>query len=533
MSIVSQRPGRAAIATPQAHLARAPRVVIVGAGVGGLAAAVDLAAKGIEVLVLERADTPGGKLREIEVAGACIDAGPTVLTMRWVFDELFAAAGETLERHVRLDRLHILARHAWSERERLDLFADRERTRDAIGDFAGAAEAQRFEEFARRAQHIYRTLEAPFMRAQRPSMAALVGRMGWQGFGDLLRIRAFETLWNALGHYFRDLRVRQLFARYSTYCGSSPFAAPATMMLIAHVEQEGVWAVSGGMRQIAVALAKVASACGATLRFGSHVRAVTTAAGRVSGVTLSTGEHIAATAVVVNADASAIGAGLLGSSIAPAANAVPRERRSLSAVTWNLCTPTHGFPLVRHNVFFSRDYEAEFAQILRQRALPAEPTVYVCAQDRHDEAGTPSTESQRLFCLVNAPADGDLHDGNSRENEQCAERTFKQLERCGLTICRTPATTRMTTPADFNRLYPGTGGALYGAATHGWQASFRRPSARTELPGLYLAGGSVHPGPGLPMATLSGRLAAHCLMADLDLISRSRSVAICGGTSMR
>lgn len=510
-----------------------PRAVIVGAGVGGLAAAADLAAKGIEVLVLERADAPGGKLREIEVAGTRIDAGPTVLTMRWVFDDLFAAAGDTLARHVKLERLQILARHAWSERERLDLFADRERTRDAIGAFAGAAEARRFEEFARRAQHIYRTLEAPFMRAQRPGIAALIGRVGWQGLGDLLRISPFETLWNALGHYFRDPRVRQLFARYSTYCGSSPFAAPATMMLIAHVEQEGVWAVSGGMRQIAVALARVASACGATLRFGSHVHEVTTAAGRVSGVTLSTGEHIAATAVIINADASAIGAGLLGSSIAPAGNAVPRERRSLSAVTFNLCAPTHGFPLVRHNVFFSRDYEREFTQIFRQRALPAEPTVYVCAQDRHDEAGAPSAEPQRLFCLINAPADGDLHDGNSRENEQCAERTFNQLKRCGLHICRTAATTRITTPADFNRLYPGTGGALYGPATHGWQASFRRPSARTELPGLYRAGGGVHPGPGLPMATLSGRLAAQCLMADLDLTSRSRSVAICGGTSMR
>jgi 1-hydroxycarotenoid 3,4-desaturase len=509
----------------------AARVAVIGAGIAGMACAVELAARGLQVVVLERAETPGGKLREVQVAGTRVDVGPTVLTMRWVFDELFAAAGESLEQHLTLRRLNILARHAWDEREHLDLFADREQTKNAIGEFAGATEARGYEDFARRAREIYRTLEEPFIRSQRPSVPGLVGRVGWRRLGDLLRIKPFETLWGVLGEHFRDPRLRQLFARYATYCGSSPFAAPATMMLIAHVEQEGVWSVAGGMHQLAVTLARVAAARGAELRFESEVRDVTVKHGRACGVILASGEYLPVDAIVANADASAIAAGLLGRAIAPVAARVLPERRSLSALTWAVHAQARGFALTRHNVFFSGAYESEFEQIFKRRQLPADPTVYVCAQDRDCDA-TP-IGPERLFCLINAPADGDLRDFNAGEIEQCERRTFKRLECCGLTISQQHATMQITTPNGFNRLFPGTGGALYGRATHGWQASFRRPGARTQLSGLYLAGGSVHPGPGVPMAALSGRLAAAALMADLDLISRSHGVVTRGGMSMR
>ena len=503
------------------------RIVIVGAGMAGLAAAIDLARQGLEVSVLERAGAPGGKMREVAVDGARLDAGPTVFTMRWVFESLFADAGASLAGCLTLRPAGILARHAWAGRDMLDLHADPARTEDAIGQFAGAAEARGYRAFCDEARRIYRTLESTFIAAPRPSPLSLVRSVAAQGIGGLWSIRPFETMWDALGRHFRDPRLRQLFGRYATYCGSSPFLAPATLMLVAHVEQEGVWLVEGGMHRVAAAMAALAEAHGATIRYGADVAEVCTAGGRVSGVRLAD-EHVAADAVVVNADAAAVSGGLLGSGVRRAIPA-PSGQRSLSAVTWAMRAAAD-FPLARHTVFFSGDYRAEFDAIARG-ALPDEPTVYICAQDR-DDAGAVLAGPERLLLLVNAPATGDTHPFPPPEIAACADRTFTLLRRCGLHL-RPTGDPVATTPAGFDRLYPGTGGALYGQATHGPMASFARPGSRTAVPGLYLAGGSTHPGAGVPMATLSGRLAAARVMQDLASTSPSRKAATRGGTSMR
>jgi 1-hydroxycarotenoid 3,4-desaturase len=179
---------------------------------------------------------------------------------------------------------------------------------------------------------------------------------------------------------------------------------------------------------------------------------------------------------------------------------------------------TEGFPLVRHTVFFSSDYPAEFDAIFGASRLPGEPTVYVCAQDRDDSGAHPGGP-ERLLCLVNAPPVGDIHPFSQSEIESCQARAFYLLERCGLRLHPDPNATLITTPADFHELFPATGGALYGRATHGWKASFERPGTRTRTPRLYLAGGSAHPGAGVPMAALSGRLAATCVLSDLTSTS--------------
>jgi 1-hydroxycarotenoid 3,4-desaturase len=497
----------------------------------GLTAALDLSVRGVRTTVIEREAAPGGKLYEVPLDGACIDAGPTVFTMRTVFDELFATAGKRLEDYLSLQRAEVLARHAWSESERLDLFAERARTVDAIGNFAGAREAQRYLQFTSDAQRIFATLDKPFIRAQRAGPLALIRRVGLSRLPDLVRIRPFDTLWRTLGHYFRDPRLQQLFARYSTYCGSSPFQAPATMMLIAHVEQNGVWLVATGMQRIADTIAQLAQERGAEFRFRTEAVAVVARKGRVSGVHLASGEFVPVDAVIVNADVGAIASGRFGKEAARAVPPTAAARRSLSAVTWALLAQTGGFPLLRHTVFFSPDYAAEFDQIFRQQRLPAWPTVYVCAQDRDACEASPPAGAERLLCLVNAPPNGDAGGYDATEIEQCAHRTFTFLERCGLQIQRQPQETVVTAPPEFERRFPGTGGGLYGQATHGWRASFNRPGARTRLKGLYLAGGSVHPGPGLPMTALSGRLAAARVLEDLSSSGWWRHGATRGGTS--
>lgn len=512
------------------------RVVVVGAGIGGLAAALELAHRGLDVVVLERAATPGGKLRQVSVAGRPVDAGPTVLTMRWVFEALFDRCGERLDRHLQLQPADVLARHAWSADEKLDLHADIGKSAEAIGRFAGAAEARGYLEFCARARRTYDALDHSYLRAGKTTPWGLAARQGLRGLPALMGISPFTTLWRALGDHFRDPRLRQLFGRYATYCGASPYLAPATLMLVAHVEQDGVWLIDGGMQSLAQAVAALAQQRGARIRCGCEARDIVLQAGRVVGVRLTSGEVVAADAVVFNGDVAALAAGLLGRAATGAVPRQPREHRSLSALTWSLVARTEGFPLLRHSVFFSSDYAAEFDDLVVRRRLPSAPTVYVCAQDRDAADGKAAVDGQeRLLCLVNAPPIGDQRALTREEIEACERQTFRTLARCGLTLQSAPTGGTMTTPSDFEQLFPATGGALYGPASHGWKAAFTRCGSRSRIPGLYLAGGSTHPGPGLPMATLSGHLAAECIAQDLAQarvsISTSPPAAMPGGIS--
>jgi 1-hydroxycarotenoid 3,4-desaturase len=478
---------------------------------GGLAAAADLARRGARVTVLERAATPGGKMRHVQAGGAAIDGGPTVFTMRWIFAGLFEDAGRRLEDVLQLQRADILARHAWRAGGRLDLFADVDRSADAIGDFAGAKDAQGYRAFVARSADIFRTLKQSFIAAQRPSPLDLMRRVG--RLDALWRTMPWATMWQALGTHFTDPRLRQLFGRYATYCGCSPFLAPATLMLVAHVEQDGVWLVQGGMRRVADAIRDLAESQGAEFRFGADVLDIVVDRGRAAGVRLADGEVVGADAVVFNGDVAALGQGLLGGAARRAARDTPRAARSLSAVTWCVNAPTQGFPLTHHNVFFAEDYAEEFAAIFRRRGITQAPTVYICAQDRgHGEV--PPGAPERLLLLVNAPADGDLGEMPEAALRDLQSRSLGLLRACGLEVALEAGSTTSTTPAGFHALFPGSGGALYGRASHGATGTFARPGSASRLPGLYLAGGSVHPGPGIPMAAMSGRLAAARLLED-------------------
>ncbi|MCU0949804.1 MAG: FAD-dependent oxidoreductase [Burkholderiaceae bacterium] len=529
---------------------RTHRVVVVGAGVGGLVSALLLASRGLDVTLVERAAAPGGKMRALEVgapSGQPVDSGPTVFTMRWIFDQIFAAAGTTLERELQLAPLSVLARHHWAGDGRaptsLDLYADRARSAEAIGDFAGAAEAQRFLRFCDEAERIYRLLEAPYIRSARPTFWQMVGDLGPRGLATLAALGPFATLWRRLSQHFSDPRLRQLFGRYATYCGASPWSAPATLLLVAQVEMAGVWSVNGGMHAVARKLAQLAQARGATLRFNCEVEEIVLHHGRAAGVRVrdlgaarSDAEFLAADAVVFNGDANALASGLLGPALRRAAAPIAPHARSLSAVTWSMRAHTRSAPgsgLLRHNVFFHPDYAAEFGDIARGR-LPRAGTVYLCAQDRDDDARTAAgAEGERLLMLVNAPAVGDQCSDatggafDASEIEQCERTSAALMARCGVQL--TPVARQITTPR---------GGALYGRGfsdrlTGGWMTLFKRGAAASPIPGLYLAGGSVHPGPGVPMAAMSGQLAAATLLAHLDSTSRSHRVVISGGTSTR
>jgi 1-hydroxycarotenoid 3,4-desaturase len=491
--------------------------IVIGAGIGGLVTALELATAGLAVTVCEAAATPGGKMRQVTHDNTLIDAGPTVLTLRAIFDDIFARAGTTLDAHVNLQKLDILARHFWDDAV-LDLHADTEKNITAISAFAGPDSARLFGDFTKRAARIFETLDQAFMRAPQPGLPGLIRNAGSKHFSGLLSISPFTTLWEELGKYFPDARLRQLFGRYATYSGASPFLAPATLMLIADAEAQGVWRIEGGMQKLANSLTALAESQGAKFRYGCKAVSIETQNGKASGVRLAGGDILRADVVVANADAAALAAGLFGPAAARAVAPEMRSaNRSLSALTWAVTGDATGADLQHHNVFFSADYKAEFGAIAAGQ-LPPDPTVYVCAQG-----------DGKFLLLVNAKAAGDTNPFSESEIAQCWTSVMKKLHRAGVALNARQVT--VTGPTEFETLFPATGGALYGRALEGWRDPFRRPGSASRLPGLYLAGGSAHPGPGIPMAAISGQLAARQILADLALTGRSRPAVTPGGIS--
>ena len=487
----------------------AKRVLIIGAGAGGLAAAIDLASAGANVTVLDRAGEVGGKMRQLRVDGVGIDAGPTVFTMRWIFEALFQRAGATLSDHLTLRSAERLARHAWLDGSRLDLWADIDRSAADIEAFSDARNADGYQAFCEDSRKIFETLKDPFISSPKPSPLSLSHRIGLHRPHKLWQTRPFERYASRLRHYFSDPRLLQLFGRYATYIGSSPYLTPATLMLIAHVEQDGVWIVDGGMRAVARAMQTVAEGQGAVFRLANGVQSIDLDGGCVKGVTLEDGERLPADAIIFNGDQSALAAGLLGSDVTSAGQPVSRVRRSLSALTWCAHTTISGFDLDYHTVFFSDAYREEFREIFEDRKLPTQPTIYICAQDRAAPARPSGRE--RLLILVNAPADGDVQPMSPEQLPRLREKMAQYLQRFGLRL--EPDAPAIPTPPDgFHALFPGTGGGLYGRANHSPFGSFARMGATTRIKGLFLAGGSVHPGAGVPMATMSGRLAAQAVL---------------------
>lgn len=494
------------------------KIIIIGGGVGGLSSAIELASKGIEVDLIDPNSELGGKIHQTSFNGVMIDSGPTVLTMKWVFESLFNKAGTRLDDEIKITKLNTIARHVWSKNEQLDLFADRNKSAEAIKNFSSKKEADRFLSFCNLSSKVFQTLEPGFINNDRPKISQSGEFLGLAGIKLLSSIGLLRNLWHSLGRQFTDPRLQQLFARYSTYVGSSPWSAPATLMLIPHVEMCGVWSIEGGMIELTRAMVRLCKRLG--VRFHkNYCEEILTYKGRASGVRMRDGNSILADNIIFNGDIAAISNGALGTKVKMSAKKIKPQDRSLSALTWTVHSETKGFELSRHNIFFNKNYHNEFIDIFKKQQLPLKPTVYLCAQDRND--GKLSVNNpERLFILVNAPPTGDNSKITEMEYRKCQSSVVSLLNNCGLSVRLNPESWIRKTPVDFHHRFPSTGGSLYGSKTHGWLTPFQRQASRSKMPGLYLSGGSIHPGPGIPMATISGRLAAEALMADLGLISQ-------------
>lgn len=486
-------------------------VIVIGAGVGGLATAMRLAASGARVTVFEAHPTSGGKMRTLPTRVGPADAGPTVFTMKWVFEDLFTACGEALADHVTLTQAETIARHFWPDGTMLDLNHDVAISTKNIQQAFGDRAAREFGTFCKRAQTLFDAFDAPMMRSATPSTLGMTGTVLRQP--HLIGAMApHKTLAQLLQAGFSDPKLRQLFGRYATYVGGSPYESPALLSLIWHAERSGVWAVKGGLHQLACAMEQIATAKGAVFHFGSIVTGITPEDGGMAVVV--DGQTHRGDCVVFNGDPRAISQGLMGAKARSAVADTAANPRSLSACVYAFAAEPSRSDLSHHNVFFGDDPCTEFDPI-KAGKFPFDPTLYVCAQDRG--GGCRPNGPERFEIIMNAPPSAKAHQRQPERIAQCQTLILDQLARMGLTFSPAPTPAALTLPEDFDRLFPASQGSLYGRSPHGMTAAMKRPTARTRIKGLYLAGGGAHPGAGVPMATLSGLHAAEAIRTDLGL----------------
>ncbi len=497
-----------------------PDTIIVGAGLGGLATAVRLAAAGARVVVLEQDAQPGGKLNQWRSGGYTFDTGPSLVTMPGVLADLFRATGRRMADSLTLLPLHPICRYRYPDGTTFDADSDLATMTAAIRQM-DPRDVRGYLRFLLLGRTLYERAARPFLFHERPHPLDLLRRRG----RDVLRIGAFGTMDATVRAHFHSPYLRQLFNRYATYNGSSPYLAPATLCLIPYLElAEGGWYIAGGLYRLAEALLRLAVELGVEVRTNTRVAEVQfSPAGRrkrpqATGVRLADGTELQAGTVVVNADPLYAYRALVPAALRPrsepAARATLASDLSCSGFVLLLGTDCAFPALAHHNIFFSADYPAEFRALFTTRRLAPDPTIYVTYTSRSDPTQAPPGGGN-LFVLVNAPAltpdaDWAAWAGPYRD------RVLARLEASGLPdLRRHIRVERMLTPADFAARFNAFGGALYGFSSNNRLAAFRRPANRAPgLDRLFFVGGSAHPGGGIPLALLSARLVARAVMRD-------------------
>ncbi len=479
--------------------------VVIGGGLGGLAVALRLSAAGWRVTVCDSGSTFGGKMNQWSDGGFTFDTGPSLITMPWVFADLFTAAGTRMDEHIELIRMEPLARYVFDDGTSLDYGSSIPQLLTTIQQVE-PRDVDGFWRFLHLGARIFELSKETFFRRgafEPPDAAAL------RALRHMPLRHAWGNYHSVVAKHFRSPYLRQLYDRYPTYVGSSPYAAPATLAIIPYIELAfGGWYVRGGLYRIVQSLVDLCRTRGVDLRTNSRVASIIRDNKRASGVLLEGGEALTADIVVMNGDTADVPGLLNEPDSAPLA---PAER-SLSGFVMLLGVRRTLADVPHHSVYFSADYEREFTDLFARRIFPEDPTVYVNVASRTDRSIVPD-DGEAIFIMANAPAtdvpwtNGEVKDATSRVLARLRRGGFPEIE-ADIVVRDTWTPTRLASS------YAAPGGAIYGTHSHGWRRAFMRPPNKdSRTGGLYYVGGSTHPGGGTPTVLMSAQITS-------DLIAR-------------
>ncbi|HCI81880.1 MAG TPA: phytoene desaturase [Ktedonobacter sp.] len=525
-------------------------IIVIGAGIGGLSAAIHLAAKGHHVTILERQPRVGGKLNYVEIDGFSFDTGPSLITMPHVLYDLFHIAIKKLEDYLDLIPLDITCRYFYRDGIVLDAWRNHQKLADEFARLC-PHDDEAFFRFYNFAKGIYEAAEDPFLYHSLGSPLdvmrtfvryVLKGHPGTdkgdEGINEayeqdsekeattlfsrlnaVLAALSPQTLDQCVRSFFKDPHLHQLFDRYATYNGSSPYRVASVYSNIPYVElANGGWYPRGGIYAIARALEQVARELGVNIETNCDVRRILVQYGEARGVVLANGQIRHADVIVANSDVVTTHRELLSPAVQKPSYLKKLERLepSCSGFVLLLGTDKRYPQLSHHNIFFSDDYPAEFRDLFESRIPLRNPTIYVCATTRTDATQAPPG-CENLFVLVNAPyltkQSNWKHDaGMYRDHILDLLASYPQGILSDLRehiVCE-----QMLTPEDFYQKYGSNAGSIYGLSSNARMAPFTRPGNRSDIDNLYFVGGSTHPGGGVPLVILSGKIVADLIEQD-------------------
>ncbi len=506
------------------------RVVVVGGGLGGLATACTLAARGYAVTLCDKNPWVGGKAAVLAEQGFRFDMGPTILTIPRVLKRIYAEAGRELENHLDLVPLDPQWRSFFDDGTTLDLFADVERMRATLDAYApDTGSGDGYARFMDLSERLHRLSDDYFFWRSVGGLKDMFDARRGMSFSivkEVMGMRPGRSVAGTVRSFVPDQRTAQMLDHFTQYVGSSPEASPAVLCGIAHMQSnDGVWYPRGGTGAVPRALASLAVDLGVEIRTRTPIRRIIVEGGRVTGVETEAGETIAAGAVVSNSDSVRTHRELVEGQ--PRDRFLHRRRYepACSGVVLYLGLDKRYEQLIHHNFVFSHDPHEEFEMIYRRGEPAPDPTCYVCAPAvTEPDVAPPGGEA--LYVLVHTPYLRPHHDW-SKMFAPYRRRIIEKLEStAGMKdLEKHIVFERALTPQDINDRYHVLDGAIYGLASHGkFLGAFKPANRSPDIEGLYLAGGSAHPGPGMPMVMMSGWIAADCVDRD-GLVARSASVA--------
>ncbi|WP_041364616.1 phytoene desaturase family protein [Methylomonas methanica] len=488
-------------------------VVVIGAGLGGLSAAISLASEGFKVELLEKNDKVGGKLNIMTKDGFTFDLGPSILTMPHIFEALFSRVGKHMADYVGIEKVEPHWRNFFEDGTVIDLCEDADSQRREL-DKLGPDTYAEFERFMAYSQKLGRETEAGYFAKGLDTFWELL-----KFYGPIrsLNFDVFRNMDQGVRRFISNPKLVDILNYFIKYVGSSPYDAPALMNLMPYIQYEyGLWYVKGGMYGMAQALEKLALELGVNIRLNTEVTEIQTQAAQATGVLLQNGEVLPADIVVSNMEVIPAMQKLLHS---PASELKKMQRfePSCSGLVLHLGVDTIYPQLAHHNFFYSDHPREHFDAVFKSHRLSDDPTIYLVAPCKTDPSQAPAG-CEIIKILPHIPHIDPAKPLTADDYRALRERVLVKLERMGLTDLRKHIVTEeYWTPLDIQAKYYSNLGSIYGVEANRWKnLGFKAPQRSSEYRNIYFVGGSVNPGGGMPMVTLSGQLVRDKILTDLS-----------------